>query len=60
MDRALEPVARDEIVTPLADAALAAGFSYQAYMTRRFKANFGLSPGQWQRLARPFAAPKNL
>lgn len=36
----------------LADAAINAGFSDQAHMTRRFKANFGLSPGCWQRLVR--------
>lgn len=34
----------------LADAAISAGFSDQAHMNRRFKANFGLSPGCWQRL----------
>ncbi|WP_376711043.1 helix-turn-helix domain-containing protein [Pseudochrobactrum lubricantis] len=34
----------------LADAAIYAGFSDQAHMNRRFKANFGLSPGCWQRL----------
>lgn len=36
----------------LADAAINAGFCDQAHMTRRFKANFGLSPGRWQRLVR--------
>jgi AraC-like DNA-binding protein len=36
----------------LVDAALEAGFSDQAHMSRRFKACFGLSPGQWQRLVR--------
>ncbi|WP_248304734.1 AraC family transcriptional regulator [Breoghania sp. L-A4] len=36
----------------LADAATNAGFSDQAHMTRRFKANYGVSPGHWQRLAR--------
>ncbi|QEE43771.1 AraC family transcriptional regulator (plasmid) [Rhizobium sp. WL3] len=39
----------------LADAAVNAGFSDQAHMTRRFKANFGLSPGSWQRLVRSSA-----
>ncbi|MCF1450180.1 AraC family transcriptional regulator [Agrobacterium vitis] len=39
----------------LADAAINAGFSDQAHMTRRFKANFGLSPGSWQRLVRSSA-----
>lgn len=34
----------------LADAAVAAGFSDQSHMTRRFKATYGLAPGQWQRL----------
>ncbi|UXN58415.1 AraC family transcriptional regulator [Phyllobacterium zundukense] len=34
----------------LADAALVAGFSDQAHMTRRFKTNYGISPGHWQRL----------
>ncbi|ASP36762.1 AraC family transcriptional regulator [Labrenzia sp. VG12] len=34
----------------LSEAALAAGFSDQSHMTRRFKANYGISPGNWQRL----------
>lgn len=34
----------------LAEAAINAGFSDQAHMNRRFKANFGLSPGCWRRL----------
>ncbi|MBB5043537.1 AraC family transcriptional regulator [Shinella fusca] len=34
----------------LAEAAISAGFSDQAHMTRQFKSNFGLSPGYWQRL----------
>ncbi|WP_315755629.1 MULTISPECIES: AraC family transcriptional regulator [unclassified Bradyrhizobium] len=44
--------ARAEIAAGLglADAALAAGFSDQSHMTRRFKANYGISPGHWQRL----------
>lgn len=36
----------------LADAAIGAGFSDQPHMSRCFKANFGLSPGQWQQLLR--------
>lgn len=36
----------------LADAAMNAGFSDQSHMTRRFKASYGISPGQWQRLIR--------
>jgi AraC-like DNA-binding protein len=35
---------------PLIQAALRAGFSDQAHMTRQFKAGFGISPGQWRRL----------
>ncbi|MCD9148107.1 AraC family transcriptional regulator [Pseudophaeobacter flagellatus] len=38
--------------TTLAEAACDAGFSDQAHMSRRFKANFGISPGQWQKLVR--------
>ena len=34
----------------LVDAAMRAGFSDQSHMTRRFKAGYGISPGQWQRL----------
>lgn len=34
----------------LVDAAMRAGFSDQSHMTRRFKANYGISPGHWQRL----------
>lgn len=34
----------------LADAALEAGFSDQAHMSRHFKANFGISPGRWRKL----------
>lgn len=46
--------ARAEIATGLSlvDAAINAGFSDQAHMTRRFKANYGISPGHWQRLVR--------
>ncbi|WIV49763.1 AraC family transcriptional regulator [Marivivens sp. LCG002] len=35
---------------PLIKAALRAGFSDQAHMTRQFKAAFGISPGQWRQL----------
>lgn len=44
--------ARDKISqgATLAEAALTAGFSDQAHMTRRFKSTFGLSPGRWRRL----------
>lgn len=34
----------------LAEAAIKAGFSNQAHITRRFKANFGISTGHWRRL----------
>lgn len=34
----------------LAEAALNAGFSDQAHMTRRFKATFGIAPGRWRRM----------
>lgn len=34
----------------LAEAALNAGFSDQAHMTRRFKAIFGIAPGRWRRM----------
>jgi AraC-like DNA-binding protein len=33
--------------TPLADAALAAGFADQSHMTRHFKKVYGMSPGRW-------------
>ena len=36
----------------LADAALSVGFCDQAHMSRRFRDNYGISPGSWQRLAR--------
>ncbi|MBQ0805072.1 MAG: AraC family transcriptional regulator [Sulfitobacter sp.] len=43
---------RGDIVSgaTLVEAALRAGFSDQPHMTRQFKANFGISPGGWQRL----------
>jgi len=37
----------------LADAAFAAGFSDQAHMSRKFKAAYGVSPGQWKQLLLP-------
>ncbi|MCR9218643.1 MAG: AraC family transcriptional regulator [Alphaproteobacteria bacterium] len=40
------------IGSSLANAAIAAGFSDQPHMTRQFKANYGISPGRWQRLVR--------
>ncbi len=33
----------------LADAAIVSGFSDQSHMTRRFKAAFGVTPGQYQK-----------
>jgi AraC-like DNA-binding protein len=33
--------------TPLAEAALAAGFADQSHMTRRFRQAYGLPPGAW-------------
>ena len=41
--------ARREIAagTPLAEAALAAGFADQAHMSRQFKQAFGLTPRRW-------------
>jgi AraC-like DNA-binding protein len=34
----------------LVNAAINAGFSDQAHMSRHFKSTYGISPGQWQRL----------
>ncbi len=34
--------------TPIAEAAVAAGFADQAHLTRRFKAVFGFTPGQYR------------
>ncbi len=44
--------ARGDIATgvALADAANRAGFSDQSHMTRRFKAAYGISPGNWRQL----------
>jgi AraC-like DNA-binding protein len=36
---------------PLADVALASGFSDQSHLTRHFKKAYGVSPGAWFRLA---------
>jgi AraC-like DNA-binding protein len=33
--------------TPLAEAAVAAGFADQSHMSRQFKRAYGLTPGQW-------------
>jgi AraC-like DNA-binding protein len=35
----------------LADAALECGFADQAHFTRHFRGAYGMSPGQWRRLA---------
>lgn len=51
--------ARADIVAGLSlvDAAMNAGFSDQAHMTRGFRASFGISPGYWQRLVRKHGRP---
>lgn len=36
--------------TPLAEAALAAGFADQSHLTRRFKQAYGLTPARWAAL----------
>lgn len=36
--------------TPLAEAALAAGFADQSHLTRHFAAAFGMTPGVWVRV----------
>lgn len=46
LDRARRHIAAG---APLADAALAAGFSDQSHMTRHFVRSFGLTPGRWRR-----------
>jgi AraC-like DNA-binding protein len=50
--------ARDQLGrgTPLADAALAAGFVDQAHFTRMFRSAFGLTPGRYVRLRRAGAS----
>lgn len=44
--------ARDAIRagTPLAEAALAAGFADQSHLTRHFASSFGMTPGMWARV----------
>ncbi|MEQ9489757.1 MAG: AraC family transcriptional regulator [Alphaproteobacteria bacterium] len=37
-----------EAGSPLAEAAIAAGFADQSHMTRQFRKAYGLSPGQWR------------
>jgi AraC-like DNA-binding protein len=36
---------------PLADVAAESGFADQSHMTRQFKQAYGLSPGQWRKIA---------
>lgn len=49
--RRLDQVRGDIVAgATLVDAAMRSGFSDQSHMTRRFKANYGISPGHWQRL----------
>jgi AraC-like DNA-binding protein len=36
--------------TPLAEAAVAAGFADQSHMTRQFKRTYGLTPTRWRSL----------
>ncbi len=45
-------IARQEIIrgSTLRDAALNAGFSDQSHLSRRFKAAFGMTPGQFQKI----------
>jgi len=43
-----------ETGTPLADAALEAGFADQSHMTRRFRSILGLSPRQYAVARRPY------
>lgn len=42
--------------TPLAEAALAAGFADQSHLSRHFRRAYGLAPGRWAALARGLAA----
>jgi AraC-like DNA-binding protein len=48
MRRLERACARFEAGTPLAEAALDAGFADQSHMTRQFRAAFGMSPRQWK------------
>jgi transcriptional regulator GlxA family with amidase domain len=45
---AREVIASEGHRLPLAEIALAAGFSDQAHLTRHFHRAFGQSPGQWR------------
>jgi len=49
LDRARSLVATG---TPLAEAAIAAGFADQSHLSRHFKRAYGLSPGRWAALRR--------
>lgn len=49
LDRARRLIARG---TPLAEAAVAAGFADQSHLTRRFKQAYGLTPARWAALTR--------
>ena len=49
--RRLDAVRRMLIAgTPLADAAVGAGFADQSHMTRHFSKAYGLTPGRWLRI----------
>ena len=48
LDRARAAIEKGTLLT---EAALMAGFSDQAHMTRQFTTTFGLSPGRWRKLA---------
>ena len=45
-----------EVGEPLAETAVAAGFSDQSHFNRHFKKAFGLTPGRWAALVRGSAA----
>lgn len=47
LDRAREAIRAG---TPLAQAAIAAGFADQSHLTRHFAAAFGMTPGVWARV----------
>ena len=40
-----------EAGTPLAEAALDAGFADQSHMTRQFRRAYGMTPGRWAAIA---------
>jgi AraC-like DNA-binding protein len=44
--------------TPLAEAALAAGFADQSHFSRHFKRAYGLAPGRWAALALDRSLPR--